>query len=128
MSITRTNSVWHGNEHFQPDENADPQAQRRLRGHLEKIDYTAYASNREIIGKAFGPTDIGKFQRLALTVAQARADWVLAGLEISESAHTPDDPRVEKLAQLRMAYQEFAEAYDAMRRMVERGYLNFTAP
>ena len=37
-------------EHFEPDTGNDPQAQRRLRGHLEQIDYTAYASNREVVG------------------------------------------------------------------------------
>ena len=34
-------------DHFEPQDDSDPAAQRRLRGHLEQIDYTAFASNRE---------------------------------------------------------------------------------
>ena len=33
--------------------------------------------------------------------------------------------QVEKLSVLRGAYEELTEAYEAMRRMVERGYLSY---
>jgi hypothetical protein len=33
-------------DHFEPEQNLDPQAQRKLRGQLEQIDYIAFASNR----------------------------------------------------------------------------------
>ena len=32
---------------------------------------------------------------------------------------------VMELAQMRMAYEELVEAYEALRRMVERGYITF---
>ena len=49
-------------DHFEPDE-GDPKAQRQLRGHLEQIDYTAYASNRQVMSAALGHVDAPKFQR-----------------------------------------------------------------
>ena len=53
-------------EHFEPGDDLDPQAQRRLRGHLEQIDYTAYAANREVVGAMLGTTDAQKFQKLGV--------------------------------------------------------------
>jgi hypothetical protein len=42
---------------------------------------------------------------------------------ISEHGVAPDAAQVEQLALLRKTFQELSEAYEAMRRMVERGYL-----
>ena len=46
MSVARTQNVRRPHEHFEPEAELDPQAQRRLRGQMEQIDYTVYASNR----------------------------------------------------------------------------------
>ena len=128
MSVSRTSNVRRSSEHFEPDDAGDPHAQRRLRGHLEQIDYTAYASNREVIGASLGPTDAQKVQRLGVAVALARTRWVGAALTATETGHPPSAEQVEKLASLRMAYEELSEVYDAMRRMVERGYLTYNSP
>lgn len=105
----------------------DPQEQRRLRGHLDQIDFAAFAANREIIAKTLGGADMGKFERLAVCAAHARAEWVAAALAISETTHAPSAEEVAQLHALRCAYDELAESYEALRRMVERGYLSFSA-
>lgn len=120
MSVSRTSSV-RSYDHFEPQLDSDPQAQRRLRGLLEQIDYAAFAANRDVIGQGLGQADLKKFQRLALAVAQARALWV--GKALAVSGGQPGPQEVQQLAQLRQAYEELAEAYEGMRRMVERGYL-----
>ena len=113
------------NEHFEPDLDSDPHAQRRLRGQLEQIDYTAYASNREVVGQTIAGLDAQKFQRLAVAAALARSRWVAAALAATETSQPPTGAQVANLSQLREAYEELAAVYDAMRRMVERGYLTF---
>ena len=129
MSTTRTSNFRRsGSEHFEPEDNMDPQAQRQLRGKLEQIDYTAYVSNREVIGQILGPADAAKFQRLGVAAAQARARWVSAALAATETLQPPSAEQIDRLARLRMAYEELTEVYDAMRRMVERGYLSYPAP
>jgi hypothetical protein len=128
MSTSRTSSVRRSNEHFEPDDAGDPQAQRRLRGQLEQIDYTAYAANKEVIGHVVGPTDAQKFQRLGVAAAQARARWVAAALAATDAGQPPNAEQVEKLSRMRMVYEELTEVYDAMRRMVERGYLVYNSP
>lgn len=114
-------------DHFEPEAALDPVEQRKLRGHLDQIDYTTFAANREIIGRALEHAEMANFERLAICAAHARAQWVAAALEIAQSAHTLTSEEVLRLQILRTAYDELAEAYEAMRRMVERGYLS-TAP
>ena len=121
MSVTRTSSVRRSHDHFEPDGSLDPQAQKRLRGHIEQIDYTAYASNREVIGQMLGQADAAKFQKLAVAAALARSQWVSEALALSENPHPLTVQETERLGSLRSAYEELTEAYEAMRRMVERG-------
>jgi hypothetical protein len=113
-------------DHFEPDEPGDPKAQRQLRGHLEQIDYAAYAANRKVMGAALGHGDAQKFERLALATAYARARWVATALALTEGGRPPTAEDAQKLATLRHAYEELTEVYDAMRRLVERGYLSYT--
>lgn len=127
MSSTVTNSSRRrGVDHFEP-EDVDPQTQRRLRGMLEQIDYTAFASNKALIGQTLGHVDATRFQHMAVATAQARAQWVAAAVAMTETPRIPSHDQITKLAQMRMAYEELVEAYEALRRMVERGYITFQA-
>lgn len=121
MSTTRTASVRRLNDHFEP-EVSDPIDQRRLRGQLEQIDYTAFAANREALAQILGPADAAGFQRLAVAAAMARARWVKEALVIAESG-VADAQSIERLAGLRASFEELSGAYEGLRRMVERGYL-----
>ena len=125
MSTTRTSAFRRSADHFEPQEDDDPQAQRRLRGHLEQIDYTVFTANREVLSQALGHADPQKFRRLAESAALARAQWAATALAYSEGARQLTKEQVERLAQLRSAYEELSEIYEGLRRMVERGYLPF---
>jgi hypothetical protein len=125
MSMRMTNLRRSLPDHFEPDDALDPKAQRQLRGHLEQIDYTAFAANREVLNAVLGRADAGKFQRLALATAQARAKWAATALAATDEGRPPSAAQVDEIARLRMAYEELAEVYDALRRMVERGYLAY---
>jgi hypothetical protein len=128
MSITRTGSFRRTSDHFEPDDQSDPQAQRRMRGLLEQIDYTAFAANKAVISQALGAGDARKFQRLAVAAAAARATWVAQALAVSAGGGkmTPQD--LSQLSHLRASYEELTEAYEALRRMVERGYVSYALP
>jgi hypothetical protein len=128
MSSIVTHSLGRrGQDHFEPEAQLDPQEQRRMRGHLDQIDYTAFAANREILAKALGVADLGKFQRMAVAAAHARAQWVAAGIAMSESGHPPSPAQIAELHHLRQAFEELTEVYEAMRRMIERGYVHYQA-
>jgi hypothetical protein len=126
MSTIRTNTVRRtAMDHFEPDLSDDPQAQKKLRAQLEQIDYTAFACNREILGQMVGPIDTHRMQRLAVSAAVARAAWVKETLAMAEIGHQLAPHQIEKLTQMRQAFEELSEAYEAVRRMVERGYLTY---
>ena len=122
MSTVLTQSYRRQRDHFEPSDQ-DPQEQRRLRGLLEQIDYAAYVANRELIGHALAQVDVGAFQKLAVLTAQARARWGAEAVRLAESGAPATPDQVARLTAARTAYDELAEAYDALRRMVERGYL-----
>jgi hypothetical protein len=44
---------------------------------------------------------------------------------MTENAVTLTPDQINQLGVLRRAFEELSEAYDAMRRMVERGYLSY---
>ena len=125
MAIVSSVSRPRGLDHFEPEDNLDPAAQRALRGRLEQIDYTVYAANKEVVARALHDADPAKFQKLALSAAEARAQWIAAALQMSEHGHAPTAQQVEQLAMLRTAYDELTAAYEGMRRLVERGHLPY---
>jgi len=122
MSTIQTSSYRRQRDHFEPQD-TDPHEQRRLRGLLEQIDYSAFVANREVIGQMLPKLDASMFQKLAVLTATARAKWVSESLRQSESGAPSTPDQVARLATARTAYEELAEAYEGLRRMVERGYV-----
>ena len=122
MSSILTSSTRRSRDHFEP-EDLDPQEQRKLRGVLEQIDYTAFVSNKEVIGQSLSIVDAAMFQRLAVSVATARTKWVAEALRLSESGSPVTPDQTARLTAFRGAYEELSEAYEGLRRMVERAYL-----
>ena len=121
MSTIQTTSYRRSRDHFEPQD-TDPHEQRRLRGLLEQIDYSAFIANREVIGQMLPKLDASMFQKLAVLTATARAKWVAESLRQSESGAPSTPDQIARLASARTAYEELAEAYEGLRRMVERGY------
>lgn len=115
-------------DHFEPDDDVDPKVQRQLRGHLEQIDYTAYSANRKVLTATLASVDTAQLQGLASATALARTRWVAAGLALAGAEPYPTPGQIAALAELRTAYEELAEVYDGLRRMVERGYLAYALP
>lgn len=127
MSATYAGHKRLDDDHFHPEAAEDPAAQRRIRGWLEQIDYTAFACSREVVGKAIGGATPASFQALALATAHARAAWVAEAFRASGVGGGVDGAGVKRLAELREAFEELSRAYEAVRRMVERGYLSLDA-
>lgn len=125
MSSIVANGVSSRSERFEPEPVLEPAEQRKLRGHLEQIDYAAFAANRAVVGQTIGRTELAKFERLAIAAAHARARWVMAATAMTESSGSLTHDQVTQLSLLRRTFEELTEAYDAMRRMVERGYLGY---
>src|SRR5437868_15480385 len=86
-AMGKVSGTWRGApDRFEPDEDVDSAVQRQLRGHLEQIDYTAYAANRKAL-TALGKADSDKFERLARSAALARTRWMAAALAACDGDH-----------------------------------------
>ncbi|MFY0636726.1 hypothetical protein [Maricaulis maris] len=125
MGKISTSSYRRVSDHFEPDLVEDPAEQKKRRGHLEQIDYTIFAANQAVIAKTIHHVGIEDFQNLALSASKARSAWVDAAMSAARSRSPLTAEEVARLQLLRSAYDELSEAYEAMRRMVERGYLQF---
>lgn len=119
-----TSSTRRVGDHFEPAD-TDPQDQRRLRGFLEQIDYTAFASNKAVLAATVAHADAERFQRIAIAAATARAKWVAEAAAMTEAGTTLSESQVARLTLLRTTYEELAAVYEATRRLVERGYVSF---
>jgi len=126
MSTVQTQTYRRSRDHFEPQD-TDPHEQRRLRGLLEQIDYAAFISNREVAGQMLGQTDAATFQKLAVMTATARAKWIAEGLRLAHSGSPATPDQAARLTAHRTAYEELAEVYEGLRRMVERGYVTMKA-
>jgi hypothetical protein len=126
MSSTRTSNFRRSShDHFEPETDTDPATQRRIRGQLEQIDFTAFASNGAVLAQAVGVLDAASFQRLAIAAAHARARWIGQAISIADTSQTVSAEQAQSLQQLREAFDELTLAYEGARRMIERGYLTF---
>jgi hypothetical protein len=121
MSTKMTSSVRRHSDHFEPQD-TDPHEQRRLRGQLEQIDYAAYIANKELISHTLTGLDAASLQKLAVLTAGARAKWAAEALRLAHSGSPVTPDQVARLTAARTAFDELAEVYEALRRMVERGY------
>src|SRR4051812_36986727 len=107
----KVSGIWRGAlDHFEPEEDGDSAVQRQLRGHLEQIDYTAYAANRKAL-TALGKADSGKFERLARSAALARTRWMASALAACDGDHPPSTEQIAEIAQHRHTYEELTEVY-----------------
>ena len=60
----------------------------------------------------------------ASPAARARGRWAAEALRLAESGSPVTPDQAARLTAHRTAYDELAEAYEALRRMVERGYIS----
>src|SRR5690606_35515972 len=122
MATMMTSTVRRHSDHFEP-QGIDPQEQRGLRGLLEQIDYAAYVANKEVIAQTLGGLDAAALRKLAVMTASARARWAAEALRLAHSGSPVTADQTARLTAARTAFEELVEAYEALRRMVERGYI-----
>ncbi len=114
-----------GPDRFEPEAELDPVTKRRLKGLLERIDYTSYFSNKQTMASVLDTLSETRLQRLAAVAAKARADWVTKALKIADASEAPSQSEISALSEHHTAFHELAAAYDELRRMIQRGYVRF---
>jgi hypothetical protein len=108
-------------DHFEPEPDLDPQAQRRMRATLETIDTIAFEANKAALAADLPTVTLHQIEEMAAIAARARSVWLSASI-ISAGQKSVLDGRGQ-LAALRVNYEEWSTAYEALRRAIERGYV-----
>jgi hypothetical protein len=82
--------------------------------------------NRRYIRAATGGVRKQHFLRAAENVARLRARYLNAVLRLEAAAEAPPLPDLEKVRQLREAYEEALQGFEALRHAHERGYFELS--
>lgn len=103
-------------------EMAKDASRRRIMQFLQTMEAAILEANVEVIGKQLSHLDEKMFLKMAVRVAELRADYVAVGLQAAEHRR-PDPSAIKILAEARQAYEEMSAAFDAAERLVKRGYV-----
>ncbi|WP_448187384.1 hypothetical protein [Azospirillum sp. sgz301742] len=101
---------------------ADKATQHRVMHFLENLEGAILEANCQVMGQAIPHLNQDAFLKVAVRVAELRADYIKFGLEVAENRR-PSLESVEKLTQMRRAYEEMVQVFEAAERVIERGYV-----
>ena len=99
---------------------------RRQRQFLHEIEQSIRESNREIIHGQIPELTKERFVEFALVVARLRASYLQASLGLARGGPeaAQGEGVIAALRQHRVAYDEAREAFEALQRAIERGYVD----
>lgn len=103
-------------------EMAEKNVRRRVMAFLETIETAVLEANTAVIGREIPHLNQENFLKMAVRVAELRADYIKIGLKLADIRH-PDAVSVAELARARTAYDEMKAVFEAAERVIERGYV-----
>lgn len=80
--------------------------------------------NRRHIRAATGGVRKEHFMRAADNVARLRASYLSAVLRLEAAAEPPPAAELQRVRELRLAYEEALQGFDALRHALKRGYFD----
>jgi len=108
-------------DHLVSKDMLDRDSTRKLQKFLEEIEMAIFSANREVIRKAVPELNRDSFMAFAVRVAEARARYVKIALELSTKAN-PSNEDIARLKSARETNDELVHAFEAAKRIIERGY------
>ena len=112
-------------DHFETDEILNATSQRRLRKFHERLEKSIFAANREILSSRVKTLENDLFMRLAVKVTNARTNYVEHVLKIAGNEGGITSDEIDTLAKERRELDELIHGFDAVVRLVDRGYVTF---
>lgn len=99
---------------------------RKQRQFLQQVEFELRQTNREIIHRRIPELNRESFMRFASFVAELRSDYLQVAIELSRCAPHSDEAvaLLTQLHQRRIAYEESREAFAALERTIEQGYVD----
>ena len=103
---------------------------RRQLQFLHEIEKSIRGANLEILHARIPELNKESIVQLAVVVAQLRASYLQGALQLARSDAAAED-WAEQVATLRLhreAYEEARDAFEALQRAIERGYVDVGGP
>ncbi len=99
---------------------------RKQRHFLDEVEREIRHLNREIIHAVVAPLERGCFLDLARIVAHRRLDYLRLAIALSRCGPSEEQAEavLERLPAARKHYFESREAFAALERAIERGYID----
>jgi hypothetical protein len=101
-----------------------PQELQAQRQFVEQLQMAVAVANREVIHQQIPNLNRESFQMLAVMVARYRANYLEAALNLGRSPNQFDPMLLSDLKTKRELYEEGRQAFDALERAIERGYVD----
>lgn len=108
-----------------PDGISDRQRLRSEQLFFDELEQGIQVANREIIGARIPELNKDKVHALAVMVGRLRASYLELAFQMCAAGDdaAPDPTVVAGLRERRRMFEEARDAYEALRRAIERGYI-----
>lgn len=99
---------------------------RKQKHFLQQIEMELRRTNREIIHQRIPQLDRDSFLRFGKFVAEQRTNYLQVALQLaqSQSGSAESERLLADLRERRLAYEESREAFAALERTIEQGYVD----
>ena len=104
------------------DDELDPKKQHALLQFRQDLDAVILSANQQILKRKLPNFDQDTMIRLAVRVAELRGEYLAKAISIADAEGPPSIAAIDELRLCRFAFDEMREAFDAIERVLERGY------
>jgi len=100
----------------------DREKRHALQRFSERMDRTIIEANQTVLQAKLPDVTFDTMTRLAVRIAELRAGYLAKALAVAETPGIPSAAALDELQQHRVAFDELRDAFEALERVIERGY------
>ncbi|MEZ5667239.1 MAG: hypothetical protein R3F55_07370 [Alphaproteobacteria bacterium] len=88
----------------------------------QELDAIIMSANQEVLRRKLPGFNRETMTRMAVRVAELRGSYLAKALKLAEAEGAPSVAAIDELRHARAAYDEIRDAFEALHRIIERGY------
>lgn len=104
------------------DVELDREKRHALARFRDRMDKTILEANQNVLRGKLPDITHDTMTRMAVRIAELRASYLARALKVAEIPGVPTVEVLEDLQRHRIAFEELREAFEAIERVIERGY------
>ena len=92
----------------------------------QDLDAIIMSANQQVLKRSLPEFDREAITRMAVRVAELRGSYLKHALEIAQADGKPTPHAIAELRETRCAFDEMREAFEALERVIDRGYIKLS--